>query len=116
MLSAIYEQFFLVLRVMKTSRIVAKVVTRLFFLLLLLAIIPLFQADITKLQHIYIVGKNKWTLMFPGLLLAGFVFLFIQCTFKKYSVPDLNWLLVINTLVLMAYCATFYMQVYELIK
>ncbi|HTE02308.1 MAG TPA: hypothetical protein VK668_23625 [Mucilaginibacter sp.] len=101
---------------MKTSQIVAKAVTRLFILLLLLASIPLFQADSAKLHHIYFVGNNKWTLVFPGLLLAGFIGLFIYCSIKKFSIPDLNWVLVINTLVLMAYCATLYMRIYEIIK
>lgn len=101
---------------MKTSQIVAKAVTRLFLLLLLLASIPLFQADNDKLQHIYFAGNNKWTLLFPGLLLAGFIGLFIYCTIKKYSVPDLNWVLVINTLVLLIYCATLYVRIYEIIK
>ena len=99
---------------MKTSRVVAKVVSRLFLLLLLLAVIPLLQADSNKLQHIYLTG-NKWTLVFPGLLFAGFIGLFIYCTIKKYSNPDLNWLLIINTVVLMAYCATLYLRIYELV-
>jgi hypothetical protein len=101
---------------MKTSQVVAKVVSRLFLLLLLLAVIPLLQADSNKLQHIYLSGNSKWTLVFPGLLLAGFVGLFIYCTIKKYSVPDINWLLVINTVVLTAYCATLYVRIYELIR
>lgn len=55
-------------------------------------------------------------LVFPGLLLAGFIGLFIYCAIKKYSMPDMNWLLVVNTVVLMVYCATLYSKIYELIK
>ncbi len=101
---------------MKTSQIVAKVVVRLFFLSLLLAAIPLFQVDSSKLQHLYIAAKNKWLFFFPLLLIVGFVYFFTRCTTKKYTDPDSNWLLVINTFVLMAYCATLYFKVYELVR
>ncbi|HTD39718.1 MAG TPA: hypothetical protein VK671_03790 [Mucilaginibacter sp.] len=99
---------------MKTSGIVAKAVTRLFLLLLVLAVVPLFQTDSSKLQHLYIVSRSKWLFIFPVILIGGFVYFFIRCTIKKYSEPDSNWLLVINTLILMAYCATVFVRVYQL--
>ncbi len=99
---------------MKTSGIVAKAVARLFLLLLLLAIIPLFRVEPDKLQHLYIVSKSKWLFVFPVILIGGFVYFFIRCTIERYSKEDSNWLLVINALVLMAYCATLFMRVYEL--
>ncbi|MGZ3751801.1 MAG: hypothetical protein ACXVB0_07835 [Mucilaginibacter sp.] len=101
---------------MKISAIVAKAVSRLFLLLVFLAAITLYQGDNTKLQHIYFAGHNRWGLVFPGLLLAGFIVLLIYCTRKKFSMPDINWLLVVNTVVLMAYCATLYIRVHDLIK
>jgi len=101
---------------MKTSRIAVKVVTRIFFVLLLLAAFTLYQNDSTKLKHVYFIGNNKWTLVFPALLLAGFVALFITCAKQKYTKPDWNWLLVLNTVILMVYCATFYTRIMELIK
>jgi hypothetical protein len=107
-------QFYLVLPLMKTSAIIAKAVSRLFLLLLLLAIIPLFQADSNKLQHLYIVTQSKWLFVFPVVLIGGFVYFFIRCTMNKYKETDSNWLLIINTLVLMAYCATLFFRVYEL--
>jgi hypothetical protein len=108
--------FYLLLLRMKSSQLVAKVVVRLFLFLLLLALVPFFTGDTSKLQHIYFTGQNKWVLVFPGLLAAGFITLFILCTIKKYSKPDLNWLLVLNTLVLMAYGITLYIRIYQLIK
>ena len=99
---------------MKTSAIVAKAVTRLFLLLLVLAVVPLFQVDSNKLQHLYIVSKSKWLFVFPVILIGGFIYFFIRCTIKKYTEHDSNWLLVINTLILMAYCATVFMRVYQL--
>lgn len=110
----VFRGFYLVLPVMKTSSIVAKAISRLFILLLLLAIIPLFQADSSKLQHLYIVTQSKWLFFFPVILISGFVYFFTRCTLKKYTEPDSNWLLVINTVVLMAYCATLFIRVYEL--
>lgn len=101
---------------MKTSRFIAKVVTRLFFLLLLFAIIPLFQADTSKLQHLYLAANHKWLFIFPVILLGSFVALFVGCTIQKYSKPDWNWLLVVSTVVLAAYCATLYIRVLELVR
>jgi hypothetical protein len=34
----------------------------------------------------------------------------------KYTKPDWNWLLVINTVVLLAYCATLYIRVLHLVS
>lgn len=99
---------------MKTSGIVAKAVSRLFLLLLVLAIVPLFQVDTNKLQHLNIVTNSKWLFIFPIVLIGGFVYFLVRCTLNKYKEPDSNWLLVINTLVLMAYCATLFVKVYQL--
>jgi hypothetical protein len=99
---------------MKTSAIVAKSVSRLFLLLLLMAIVPLFKADSTKLQHLYITAGHKWLFIFPAILVISFVYFFVRCTIKRYSETDSNWLLVISTVILMAYCATIFMKVYQL--
>ena len=98
---------------MKTSQIVAKVVVRLFFFLLLIALVPYFTGNNAKLQNFNFVILHKWTLIFPGLLIAGFIGLLITCTIKKYKEIDLNWLLVINILVLMAYGLAVVMKVYQ---
>jgi len=101
---------------MKTSQIVAKAVVRFFFLALVLATIPLFQADGDKLHHLYIVANNKWLFFFPILLMVAFLYFFIRCNMKKYTETEMNWVLVVNTIVLMAYGATIFIRVYELIK
>lgn len=99
-----------------SSRFVAKLVTRLFFLLLLFAIIPLFRVDSSKLQHLYFVTTHKWIWIFPCVLVGAFVTLFVGCTMQKYNKPDWNWMLIINTLVLVAYCATLYIRVIHLVS
>lgn len=101
---------------MKSSQIAAKVVVRVLFILLLIALIPFIQGDTAKLQNIYLMPKNVWTLAFPILLILGFIALLVICAIKKYSKPDLNWLLVVNTVVLLAYAVTVYANIYRLIK
>ncbi|MFB9843178.1 hypothetical protein [Mucilaginibacter ginsenosidivorans] len=100
---------------MKTSQIVVKAVTRIFFVLLLLGAFTLYQ-DSSKITHLYFIGNNKWTLVFPALLLAGFAALFITCAKQKYTKTDWNWLLVLNTVVLMIYCVTLYTRITDLVK
>jgi hypothetical protein len=103
---------------MKASQIAAKVVVRLFLFLVLLALVPVFTGtSIDKqLQGIYVITNNKWILAYPILLILGFITLLIICTIKKYSKPDLNWLLVINTLMLIAYGITVIIRISHLIK
>jgi quinol-cytochrome oxidoreductase complex cytochrome b subunit len=101
---------------MKTSQIAAKIVTRLFFFLLLIALVPFVNGDTSKLQHLYLTPKHSWTLAFPILLILGFITLLVICSIKRFSKTDLNWLLVLNTVVLMAYAITLYIRIYQLIK
>jgi hypothetical protein len=105
--------FMLILARMKTSQIAAKIVVRAFFILLLAAMIPYFQGGNAKLQNFNFVIVHKWTLIFPALLIGGFIGLLITCTIKKYRVADLNWLLVVNTLVLIAYVIAVFIRVYH---
>ena len=107
---------FIYFRMMKSGSLVAKITVRLFLLLLLLAIVPLYQADSTKLHSLYFVTPHKWVLVFPCILIGGFITLFVGCTIQKYSKSDWNWLLVLNTIVLAAYCATTYIRVLQLVK
>lgn len=101
---------------MKISQIAAKVAVRVFFILLLMALIPFLKGDDAGLQHLYLTPKNIYTLAFPILLILGFIALLVICALKKYKRPDLNWLLVINTLVLIAYAVTLYIRIYQLTK
>jgi quinol-cytochrome oxidoreductase complex cytochrome b subunit len=101
---------------MKASQIAAKVVVRLFFFLLLIALVPFLQGDTEKLKHIYLMPKHAYTLAFPILLILGFIALLVICSIQKYRKADLNWLLVVNTMVLIAYAATLYITIFRLIK
>jgi hypothetical protein len=111
-----FLQKYLDLHSMKSSRFAAKIVTRLFFLILLFAIIPLFKVDSAKLHQLYFVTTHKWIWIFPCILVGSFVALFTGCTMQRYAKPDWNWLLVVNTIVLLAYCVSLYIRVLHLVS
>jgi hypothetical protein len=98
---------------MKISQIVAKAIVRVFLLLLLISTIPFIAGNNPKLQNFQFVIHQKWTLVFPAILIIGFVTLLITCTIKRYKQVDLNWLLVVNTVVLLAYFATIALAIYR---
>lgn len=98
---------------MKISQIVAKAVVRVFLLLLLISTAPFIVGNNPKLKNFQFVIHQKWTLIFPAILIIGFVTLLITCTIKKYKEVDLNWLLVVNTVVLLAYFITIALAVYR---
>ncbi|MEO8885236.1 MAG: hypothetical protein ABI367_04175 [Mucilaginibacter sp.] len=101
---------------MKTSQIAAKTATRLFLIFLCIALVPFLQGDNSKLGQLYLTVPNKWTLVFPVLLMLGFIALFVLCSIKKYKAVDLNWLLVLNTVVLLIYGITLFIRIYHAIK
>lgn len=101
---------------MKASQIAAKAIVRVFFILLLFGLIPFAQGDNTQMKNLYFAPKHAYMLAFPILLILGFIALLVVCAIKKYSRPDLNWLLVVNTVVLIAYTTTLYYSIYHLIK
>lgn len=101
---------------MRTSQIAAKVVVRIFFILLVAALVPYFAGNNAKLKHLNFVIYHTWTLIFPALLVGGFIGLLIACIVKKYKVPDLNWLLVVNTVVLIVYGIAVFLRVYHAVS
>jgi hypothetical protein len=102
---------------MKTSRIVTKIVVRLFFLLLLIALVPPFlMGDQNKLAHIYLTFHHKWEMIFPAILILAFMSLLIICAVKKFKETDLNWLLVLNTVILTIYGIAIYIRILHMIN
>ncbi len=99
---------------MKVNKFVTKIVLRLFFILLFAGAFVFFQGDQSKLKHIYLGFHHKWELIFPGILIVGFISLLITCAIKKYNEPDLNWLLVLNTVILLAYGIAIFIKVSHL--
>jgi hypothetical protein len=100
---------------MKVSRIAVKIATRLFLILLLMGLLPALQGDQSKLQHVYLTFHHKWEMIFPAVLILGFIGLLIYCIIKKYREPDMNWLLVLNTVILIIYGIAIYIRVYHMV-
>ena len=100
---------------MKVSRIAVKIATRLLLILLIMGLLPAIQGDQSKLQHIYLTFHHKWEMIFPAVLILGFIGLLIYCIIKKYQEPDMNWLLVLNTIILIVYGIAIYIRVYHMV-
>ena len=88
---------------MRASRLVTKIVVRAFFILLLVALVPVWYGDHNKLQNIYLTFRHPWEIAFPAILIVSFIFLLATCAIKRYAEPELNWLLVLNTCILLVY-------------
>jgi len=100
---------------MKVSKVVTKIVIRVFFILLLAAAFLFLQGDQSKYQHIYFAFGHKWEMIFPAIIILSFLFLFVICAQKKYNEPEMNWLLVLNTLVLTAYGIAIFIRVSHMV-
>ena len=101
---------------MKTTQIVTKIAVRLFFSLLIIALVPPFLiGDKSKLTHIYLIFHHPWQMIPPAVLIAAFIGLLIACSVKKYKEPDLNWLLTLNTVILTIYGVAIYIRILHII-
>jgi hypothetical protein len=100
---------------MKVSQFVTKIVVRVFFILMGVAAFAYFQGDQTKLQHIYFSFHSKWQMVFPIILIVSFISLLIICAVKKYNETDLNWLLVLNTVILLIYSLAIYVRIFHML-
>jgi len=100
---------------MKVSQLVTKIVVRIFFILMAVAAFAYYQGDQTKLQHVYFAFHHKWEIIFPIILIGAFITLLIICAAKKYKQTDLNWLLVLNTVILLAYGIAVFIRIRQMI-
>jgi len=101
---------------MKVSKFVTKIVLRIFVILLVAAMVPFFQGDQSKLQHIYLTFHYSWQLIFPAIIVISFLFLLITCAYRKFNEPEMNWLLVLNTIVLLFYGIAIFIKVMHMIS
>src|SRR6185503_332502 len=100
---------------MRMSKSITKMVIRVFFVLLLFALVPFFYGDQHKFQNIYFAFPHKWEMIFPLIIISVFLFLLITCAIKKFNEPELNWLLVVNTIVLTAYGVAVFIKVSHMV-
>ena len=99
------------------SKFVAKLLVRLFMLLLLFAFAPAILEKKTgrSLNATFVYIENKWAFIFPGMLFLSFLTLLILTLRYKYEKVDLNWMLSLNTGLLIGYLALLYIRIYPLI-
>jgi len=100
-----------------TSKFVSKLLVRLFILLLAAAIAPIFVDDqiAAKIQTTYVYIENKWVFIFPLILFLSFLTLLILTGRAKHEKTDLNWMLSLNTLLLIIYVVMLFIRLYPLI-
>lgn len=99
------------------SQFAAKLLVRLFILLLLFAFAPIVLEQRTKRSYreTFVYIENKWALIFPGLLFLSFLGLLILTLRHKYQKTDLNWMLSLNTTLLIVYIIMVYVRLYPII-
>ncbi len=99
------------------SKFVAKLLVRLFMLLLLFAFAPaILETKMARpLSSTFVYIQNKWAFIFPGILFLSFLTLLIVTLRHKYQKTDLNWMLSLNTGLLIAYVIMLYAKLYPLI-
>lgn len=99
------------------SKFVAKLLVRLFMLLLLFAFAPaILETKITRpLSSTFVYIQNKWAFIFPGILFLSFLTLLIVTLRHKYQKTDMNWMLSLNTGLLIVYLIMLYARLYPLI-
>jgi sterol desaturase/sphingolipid hydroxylase (fatty acid hydroxylase superfamily) len=103
----------------KISKTAAKTAIRIFIIILFMGILPLVSGQNQpwdqRLADAHLVITNKWTLVFPAVLFLGFLSLTILCMKNKYSQPDVNWLLVLNAVILITYLVMLYSRIYKVL-
>ena len=100
---------------MRVSKLITKIIIRIFFILLLAVAFLFFSGDQAKYQHIYFSFTHKWQMVFPAIIVLSFLVLFVACARKRYNEPEMNWLLVVNTVVLLAYGIAVFIKVSSLV-
>ena len=99
------------------SKFIAKLLVRLFILLLLFAFAPFILEDQTRVSitQTYVYLDNKWAFIFPGILFLSFIVLLVLTLRHKYQVVDLNWMLSLNAAMLIGYVTLLYIRIYPII-
>src|SRR5690606_29412613 len=99
------------------SQFAAKLLVRLFILLLLFAFAPVvLEKETTRsYSETFVYIENKWALLFPCLLFLSFLVLLFLTLRHKYQKTDLNWMLSLNTVLLIVYITLVYVRLYPII-
>lgn len=99
------------------SKFFAKLLVRLFILLLLFSFAPFLVESnaAAKLGDVYLYIENKWALVFPAMLFFGFITLLVLTLRAKYTDTDFNWMLSLNAVILIIYLIMLYIRVFPMI-
>jgi cytochrome bd-type quinol oxidase subunit 2 len=100
------------------SQIAAKVSSRLFIVLLAIGILPIWLNTEWKdrLDEMYVYIPHQWTLIFPVLFLISFLTLYILAAQKKFKNEEYNWLLTLNSTLLIIYLVLLFYRLYPMIQ
>ncbi len=98
-----------------TSKIVAKSILRLFFVLFVMLIAFYITHDDSKMSQINLYFPNKWLLLFPICLFIIFVALLILVLKNKYERTEFNWLMSLNGAFLITYVLLLFARIYPLL-
>ncbi len=98
-----------------TSKIVAKSILRLFFVLFAMLLAFYVTQDATQLSRINLYFTNKWFLLFPVTLFVIFVGLLILVLKTKYARDEYNWLMSLSGGFLIAYTLLLFARIYPLV-
>ncbi|WP_257668453.1 hypothetical protein [Parapedobacter tibetensis] len=99
------------------SKFTVKLLIRLFILLLLFAFAPfiLEKETVKPMEQTFLYITNKWALVFPALLFLSFLVLLFLTLRNKYQKTDLNWMLSLNTALLVMYVILVYVRLYPIL-
>jgi len=100
---------------MKVSRLITKIIVRVFFVLVFFALVPIFMGDQHKFKNIYLTFHHKWEMIFPLILITCFITLLLTVAYRKFNDLELNWLLVLNTIILTIYGVAIFIRVAHMV-
>ncbi|MEN5234841.1 hypothetical protein [Sphingobacterium faecium] len=99
------------------SKIVAKLLLRIFVLLLALASVPILsnKGAQSSLDPKHVAFPNEMAIVAPALLFTIFVVLLVVMLKNKYLRVDINWQFSLCTVFLLIYLILLYSRIYPLI-
>jgi len=100
-----------------TSKFISKLLVRLFMLILAAAIAPMFvdKQIAARMETTYVYIENKWVFIFPLILFLSFLTLLVLTGRAKHEKTDLNWMLSLNTLLLIIYVVMLFVRLFPVI-
>lgn len=100
-----------------TSKFISKLLVRLFMLILAAAIAPMFvdKQIAARMETTYVYIENKWVFIFPLILFLSFLTLLVLTGRAKHEKTDLNWMLLLNTLLLIIYVVMLFVRLFPVI-